>query len=464
MIIDQARRTIDKYRMLSRKDRIIVGVSGGADSVALLSVLHRLRREYDISLVVAHLNHNLRGEESLRDEEFVKDLALELDLPYETRTIPARGLEKKGMTVQEAARDARFSFFRSLVRKHGGHKVALGQTADDQSETMVMRFIRGAGVGGLKGIPPVRDTLIIHPLIEVGREAIEAYLAKEGLSYMEDSSNRQDVYLRNLIRRHLIPILEEYNPSLKVSLGRMGQVLLQEDEYMTAQVEEAWSRIARLDGGVVGLDLTEFRHLHPAIQFRLLRQSVGSVSGNSMKRLGVNHILSLVDMASGERPHAEIHLPGRFTARRIYDRLEIGKGERASSPVFDHPVACPGVTPIQELGKKLLVEFVSRWDLGESTSQSVFMDARRLSLPLRVRNCRRGDRFRPLGMTGSKKLKDCFINWKVPIDERARVPLILAGDTIVWVVGYRISQDVRVTADAERVIHMEVMNLSCGNP
>jgi len=459
MIIDQVRRTIDKYRMLSRKDRIIVGVSGGMDSVALLSVLHRLRRGYDTSLVVAHLNHNLRGEESRRDEESVKDLALKLDLPCETRTIPVRGLEKKGMTLQEVARDARFSFFRSLVRKHRAHKVALGQTADDQCETMVMRFVRGAGVGGLKGIPPVRDKLIIHPLIEVSREAIEAYLAKEGVSHVEDSSNQKDVYLRNRIRRHMIPVLEGYNPSLKASLVRMGQVLLQEDEYMTARAQEAWSRIARLDGGVVSLDLTEFRHLHPAIQFRLLRQGVGAVSGIGVKGLGVSHILSLADMAVSERPHAEIHLPGRFRARRIYDRLEIGKGERASSPVFDHSVTCPGVTPIQEVGKKLVVEFVSQWDLGEATSGSVFLDPRFMRLPLRVRNSRHGDRFRPLGMTGSKKMKDCFIDWKVPMQERTQVPLILSGDTIVWVVGYRISQDVRVTGDTKEVIHMEVMNL-----
>lgn len=459
MILDQVRKTIEKYRMLSRGDRVIVGISGGVDSVALLSVLNKLSRTYDISLVVAHLNHKLRGQESRRDEMFVKEMALELDLPCEIKSVAVREFKKKGMTLQEAAREVRFLFFSSLIQKHRAQKVALGQTADDQAETIVMRFIRGAGLAGLKGIPPVRDEMIIHPLIEVRREEIEAYVSEEGLSYVEDSSNRKDAYLRNRIRRHLIPMLEGYNPNLKTSLGRMGQVLLQEDQYMRAKAQEVWSRIVRWDGDAVSLDLIEFRNLHPALQFRLLRQSVESVSGINAKRLGVTHILSLADLAVGGRPHAVIHLPDKITARRIYDRLEIGKGERPSSPVFDYAVTFPGITHIRELGKKLIIEFVDQWNLREGSPHSVFLDSRRLQPPFRVRNYRHGDRFRPLGMTGLKKIKDCFIDWKVPMEERARVPLIISGDAIVWVVGYRISQDVRVTAKTERVISMEVQDL-----
>lgn len=459
MILDQVKKTIEKYRMLSRGDRVIVGVSGGMDSVALLSVLDKLRCVYRISLVVAHLNHRLRGEESRRDETFVRELALKLDLPCEIQSVAVREVKRKRMTLQEAARETRFLFFRSLVQKHGAHKIALGQTADDQAETIVMRFIRGAGLVGLKGIPPVRDELIIHPLIEVRREQIEVYLAEERLAHVEDSSNRKDVYLRNRIRRHLIPILEEYNPNLKTRLGRMGHVLLLEEEYMRAKAEEAWSRVAQRNGEAVTLDLAQFRNLHPALQFRLLRQGVGSVSGTRAKRLGVTHILNLTDLAVRGKPNARIHLPGGITARRIYDRLEIGKGERPSSPVFDYVAACPGITPFQGLGKRLIIEFVDQWDVNEVSPHRVFLDSRQLQPSLQVRNYRHGDRFRPLGMTGSKKIKDCFIDWKVPMEERARVPLLLSGDAIVWVVGYRISHDARVTAKTERVIRMAVQDL-----
>jgi len=293
----------------------------------------------------------------------------------------------------------------------------------------------------------------------VRREEIEAYVTERGLSYVEDSSNRKDVYLRNRVRRHLIPMLEGYNPNLKTGLGRMGQVLLQEDQYMRARAQEVWRRIGRWDGDGVSVDLTEFRNIHPALQFRLLMQSVESVSGMSAKGLGVIHILSLAELAAGGRPHGVIHLPGRIIARRIYDRLRIGKEERPSSPGFDYAVTFPGITPIRELGKMLVIESVDQWNWREASSQRVFVDSQRLHPPLRVRNYRHGDRFRPLGMTGSKKIKDCFIDWKVPMQERTQVPLILSGDTIVWVVGHRISQDVRVTGDTKEVIHMEVLNL-----
>ena len=246
MILHKVRKTIEKHRMLSRGDRVIVGVSGGRDSVVLLSVLTRLRPAYGTSLVVAHLNHGLRGNEACRDEAFVKKLAHDLGLPCETRSVSVRGLRTKRTTLQEAAREARFLFFRELVKKYGATKVALGQNADDQAETMVMRFIRGAGLAGLKGIPPVRDE-IIHPLIEVTRAEIEAYMTEEGLAHVEDSSNRKDVYLRNRIRKHLIPVLEEYNPNLKMTLGRMGQVLSFEEHYMGSEVREVWNHVARWD-------------------------------------------------------------------------------------------------------------------------------------------------------------------------------------------------------------------------
>ncbi len=459
MFLDQVKKTIQKYRMLSQGDRVIVGVSGGMDSVALLCALHKVREVYGVSLVVGHLNHGLRGKESLRDAEFVRKMALDLNLPYETESLAAGELKKKGMTIQEAAREARFVFFRRLVRQYKAHKIALGQNADDQAETIVMRFLRGSGVTGLRGIPPVRDEFVIHPLIEVGRKEIEAYLAREGLLYVEDSSNLKDDYLRNRVRRHLIPILENYNPNLKTVLGRMGKAFLHEDRYMSEKTQEAWDRIVREKGGEVSLDLVAFRKLNPALQFRLLGRSLKAVSEISAKRLGTSHILNLAGIAGGVKPHAVIHLPGQVFGKRVYDRLEIRKGKEPSFHGFDLELAFPGVTPLEELGKKMVIRFVNRIDLKEASPQIAFMDFGRLKPPLRVRNYRPGDRFRPLGMGGRKKVKDCFIDWKVPMEERPRVPLILSEGAIVWVAGYRISEDVRVTPQTERVVHMAFQDL-----
>ena len=459
MILDQVKKTIAKYHMLSEGECLIVGVSGGVDSVALLSMLHTLRDHYGLSLVVAHLNHRLRGPESERDEGFVREIAQELDLPCEVESMEVRGMKRRGNTLQEAARTARFSFFRRLVEKHRADKVALGQTADDQAETMVMRFLRGAGLSGLKGIPPARGE-VIHPLIETRRAQLETYLAGLGLGHVDDSSNWKDVYLRNRVRRHVVPFLENYNPSLTENLARMAHLLWQEDQSLTQETERAWSRMARRHEEVVCVELPHFRSLHPALQFRLLKHAVHGVSGAEGKRVAAVHIIALVDLAVTGTPHGAVYLPGGVVAKRIYDRLEIRRGTAPVAGGFDVPVTFPGTAVIPEIGKKLVGEWIDAWDLRESSDQVAFFDGDRLQPMVRVRNWRSGDRFRPLGMTGSKKIKDCFIDWKIPVDQRHQIPLVVSADTIVWVVGHRISHDVRVTGETKRVMRLEVRDLN----
>ena len=459
MILDQVRKTIARYHMLSEGDCVIVGVSGGVDSVALLSILCGLRDDYGLSLVVAHLNHRLRGAESERDEGFVRKIARQFDLSCEVESIAVSGMKRRGNTLQEAAREARFLFFRRLLRKHRADKVALGQTADDQAETMVMRFLRGAGLSGLRGIPPASGE-VIHPLIETGRAQLEDYLAGVGLDHVEDSSNRKDVYLRNRVRRHVVPFLEGYNPNLKENLVRMARVLWNEDQYLTRETDRAWCQMTRRHGGAVCVELSPFRSLHPALQFRLLKQAVHGVSGADGKRVAAAHIVGLVNLAATGRPHGMINLPGGVIARRVYDCLEIRRGRAPGVRGFDVSVTLPGTALIAEIGKKLVGEWTEAWDLRESSSQIAFLDADRVEAVIRVRNRRSGDRFQPLGMTGSKKIKDCFIDWKIPADQRHQIPLVLSADTIVWVVGYRIGHDVRVTGETKRVMRLEVSDLN----
>ena len=459
MILDQVRKTVARYHMLSEGDCVIVGVSGGVDSVALLSILCGLRDDYGLSLVVAHLNHRLRGAESERDEGFVRKIARQFDLFCEVESIAVSGMKQRGNTLQEAAREARFLFFRRLLRKHRADKVALGQTADDQAETMVMRFLRGAGLSGLRGIPPASGE-VIHPLIETRRAQLEDYLAGVGLDHVEDSSNRKDVYLRNRVRRHVVPFLEGYNPNLKENLVRMARVLWHEDQYLTRETDRVWRQMTRRHGETVCVELSPFRSLHPALQFRLLKRAVHGVSGADGKRVAAAHIVGLVNLAATGSPHSMINLPGGVIARRVYDCLEIRRGRAPVVKGFDVSVTLPGTAMIQEIGKKLMGEWVDTWDVRESSAQIAFLDADRLQPMLRVRNWRPGDRFRPLGMTGSKKIKDCFIDWKIPADQRNQIPLVVSANTIVWVVGHRISHDARVTAETKRVIRVEVSDLN----
>ena len=243
----------------------------------------------------------------------------------------------------------------------------------------------------------------------------------------------------------------------------MAHVLWQEDRYLERKAERFWRRMAWQRGNGMYLELGPFRRLHPALQFRVLKEAFGAVSGMHRKSLGVAHIASLSGLITSANPHGLVHLPGGLIGRRVYDRLEIRRGSGDIPPDFDLPLISPGITPIPEIGKRIVSEWMGTWDLAESSSRRVFLDADRLHTSLRVRNRQRGDRFRPLGMTGSKKIKDCFIDWKVPVGQRERIPLVVSGETIVWVVGCRISHDVRVTPETRRVMRLEVQDLCHGD-
>ena len=244
-MIEKVKETIKHFAMVEGGDHLLVAVSGGMDSVALLHLLMALREPLDIQLTVCHLNHSLRGEESIRDEEFVRSLAESLGLAFEGGREDLRAItrERDG-SLQEVARAVRYAFFEEVALRTGATKVALGHTSDDNAETVLMRFIKGSSARGLRGIPPVRERYI-RPLIETGRGEVETFIRERGIEYVEDSSNRTMNYLRNRIRGELIPFIEEkYNPNLRETLNREASVIARDDDYLSCEAERA-------SGGVV---------------------------------------------------------------------------------------------------------------------------------------------------------------------------------------------------------------------
>ncbi|MDD2752178.1 MAG: tRNA lysidine(34) synthetase TilS, partial [Candidatus Omnitrophica bacterium] len=239
MILEKAKNTIKNYHLLKKNDRIVVGVSGGPDSVTLLYLLYSLKRELDLTLIIAHLDHGLR-KDSFLDEEFVKDLGQKLKLPVVTAKAnlkPARGAD----SVEQAARKARFAFLFQVAKENKAEKIALGHNLDDQAETVLMRILRGTGLSGLNAISPKRKMCgveIIRPLIETRRKEIESFLRKKNIRACKDFSNQQDVYLRNKLRKRLIPLLErEYNHKIKEILSNLAQSTALDYEYMNLSAE-----------------------------------------------------------------------------------------------------------------------------------------------------------------------------------------------------------------------------------
>ncbi len=460
--IGKIKETVEKYRMLQEGDTVIVGVSGGVDSVVLLHVLMALRDEYDLSLVVVHMDHGIRGEESRREAGFVRDLARGMGLPFETAVADVPALaRRKHISLQEAAREARYGFYEEARKKHTGQKVATGQTADDQAETILMRVIRGAGLRGLKGIPPFRGRGYIRPLIETSREEVEKYADKEGLSFTIDSSNIKDIYLRNRVRHDLIPHLErEYNPNIRVGLARMASILSREDDYLDRKAEEALASLIKGTNEELSLHIPSLKAFHEAIWFRVLQKMLAIVLGGDLRTIKTVHLDGVFRLLTNRAPNKVLCLPQGIYAEKHYTELFIRRGRPPVVFPFEYIVDVPGVTILEGLGKKLVtrIERVKRGAPMERDSKVVYLDDDRLVRPLTLRSFEEGDLFIPLGMKGRKKLKDFFIDSKVPKALRRRVPLLISGGTIAWVVGYRINECFKLREGSKRALRAEYLD------
>jgi tRNA(Ile)-lysidine synthase len=304
MIIDKLRNTIKKYGLISRLDKILIAVSGGPDSVALLYLLNGLKEEFKLNLHIAHLDHMLRPD-SCKDAEFVKGLASRLKIPLTTIQIDVRELASRG-SLEEVARNVRLDFLFKLAREIKADKIALGHNLDDQAETVLMRILRGTGLYGLSGILPKRNIdgyQIIRPLIEARRRDIEAFLRQKKVKPCLDPSNKEDIYFRNKIRNKLLPLLEkEYNKNIKEVLSNMAESAGYDYDYLSHIAGIAAKRL----GPKIHLD--KFLKLHPAVQRLVLRLHIARLKGNT-RRIVFQHIREIEDLILNRPSGSVVDLP-----------------------------------------------------------------------------------------------------------------------------------------------------------
>jgi tRNA(Ile)-lysidine synthase len=458
------RDTIRKHRMLAPGDRVLVAVSGGPDSVCLLNVLDALSRELEISLHIAYLDHMLRGAESARDARFVADTAEKLRLPATVEAIDvAAYCWERGLSVQAGAREARYAFLARVAAGVGASRIATAHTADDQAETLLLRLLRGAGLSGLSGIPPVRDN-IIRPLIAVTKAEVFEYLRSTGIEFVSDPSNANPVYARNRIRMELIPLLKQFNPRIVETLAAEAALLRDEDEAAEGWLAAQADSVVTQEGDRVVLVRGKFNALSKALQRRLLRKAAESAAGGPVEFSFVQaeEILSFLSLAQTGR---RMDVPGGLAIEREYERFVItAAGE---SPGFGCKLLVPGRTEIPEAG--ILVETAilepdqavpphrTKAVPEENNFWQAQFDYDKINAPLEVRTRRSGDWFCPSGMGGkSKKLHDFFIDAKVPRHRRQRVPLLATPNAILWVVGFRLDERFRPGADTKKVLTVTV--------
>ncbi|MCE2465050.1 MAG: tRNA lysidine(34) synthetase TilS [Dehalococcoidia bacterium] len=454
----------------SRNTGMVVAVSGGPDSMALLHALVALRKQTNLNIHVAHLDHDFRGDEAEVDARFVAQAATCLGLPSTIgKADPAAYQKENGVSsFEEAAREVRYSFLREVSEETGLGIIALGHTSDDLAETVLMRIMRGSGTRGLRGMVELskwrsrdgdKQATLFRPMLGVSKEEALGYCAEKNISCRRDTGNVMMRFTRNRVRHNLFPALEEYNPNIKGALVRLSRIASLEADYLEQELAEAWSSVAGVENGEVVLYVPSLQALHPLMQRLVLARAYEEASG-SRRRLGEAHILAMVRML-GRASVGITNLPKGLRLLRSYDSLIMGKDPEAACPFpeitgshpLDLPVAdTPAVTHIP--GWKVVV---AEEPAGRPIPNEPFeahLDALAIAGGLEVRVRRPGDRFQPLGADGARKLQDFYVDEKVPRHWRDRVPLVVSDAGIAWVVGYRPAQWARVRQDSARVYRL----------
>jgi len=494
-ILEKVKDTIAKYGMLKSGDKVLVCVSGGADSVALLHILNSLAGEIGISLHIAHLDHMIRQRESYEDMLFVQRLARVLSIPVTVSRINIpQIIKERGSSLEDTARDERYGFFLKVASKIKANRIATAHTMDDQAETVLMRLLRGSGVTGLRGIPPKRkagSATIIRPVIRIWRSQIEGYLKENNIDFRYDSSNLDTGILRNRLRLKLLPLLKkDYNPNISEVLANIAENLNDTFEYMEKEARSAFlDSMERTHQGEVVLSLNKLFKKSLAIQKEVVRMAIKELKGD-LNRITYSHWQDIESLIEEKSTGASLDLPDGIRCIKEYGRLIFCKGKgkvpipwRGGFPLQKgaFPVQLPGplagrvptITDIPEMGLEVATRILLR--NGKKLSKrlngktAAFFDLDKIVLPLALRYKRDGDRFVPLGMKGSKKLKDLFIDEKVPRGMRERMPVVVTGympqsnlgvhEKIIWVPPLRIADEVKVTGETKRVLKMSISNL-----
>jgi tRNA(Ile)-lysidine synthase len=456
MLVADVQACIEAHAMLPLGAKVVVAVSGGADSMALLFALFQLRSVYNMRLIVAHVNHQLRGEEAEQDALFVEQQAARLGLPFHQTCVDVKALQQSlGISVQQAARQLRYRFLHALHQALNATRIALGHTADDQAETLLLRLVRGSGPAGLAGIPAVRLPFI-RPLISVSRSAIYSYLQSEHCPWVEDSSNAHTVYLRNRVRLDLLPKLQQYNPQIVRRLNELADMLRADSQVLEQQVDEwALQTLAWQTRGRVEIYCRLFGLAPVAIQRRLLRRVIEALA-TSPEVVGFKHIERLRQFIVSGHQGRRCSFPGAIGIERRAETMLLWDGSRppAISCMLALPV--PGKVDIVSLNIRLTADVILKpCHLGRMSPQRALLDLNRIVGPLQVRFRQPGDCFYPLGSPGSKKLQDFFTDIRIPRGERPYVPLVVSNREIVWVVGYRIAEPFKLRPETNRVLCLQ---------
>jgi tRNA(Ile)-lysidine synthase len=433
----QVRKTIRAFDMLSGGEHVLVGVSGGADSTALLFCLHALASEFHLALSIAHLNHGIRGAEADADEDFVRQTSVDLGLRFFSETTDIKQQAKTAKrNMEDLARQRRYEFLRRCASEIGAQKIAVGHTMNDQAETALFRFIRGSGIEGLSAIHPVIGGTVIRPLIECSRAAIIEYLKQRGCPYRDDSTNTDLRHSRNRIRRELLPYLESnFNPRMIETLAREAGLAREAWGFIESLAKQSFQSLQTKTNEGILLNVKNFLQINPVLQKEVCRQALLECLG-SLRGITSRHIDSLLSLSGKEQSGARIQLPHGGLALRQFDSILLQR-EPLPSPAFICELKIPGRCIVSETGTVFTSASGSAPDLQtirNLRARQAFLEASVLPKALTIRSRTPGDRY---GGPGHRKVKKMLIDSRIPFNERARLPMVAAGNSVIWIPGFR---------------------------
>ena len=451
---DKTLGIIKEYDLIEENDNIVIGVSGGPDSMALLFCLLEIKQDINFNIYIAHVNHGVRGKEADKDQLFVEKIANELNLPFFTKNVNMILYGKeKGITAEEAGRELRYGFFREILGKYGGGKIAVAHNMNDQAETLIMRFMRGTGIDGLKGMDfKIND--IIRPILGINRWEIEEYIEKNQIPTVLDKTNLEPIYTRNKIRLELIPYMEKnFNPNLINTLWRMSKISSMDSDFLEEYSKGVFEKATKSrDDNSVSLCKDTFLNQHRSIQQRMIRYGIFLIN-KSLQGISEAQISLAFNLFTSEDTGKKINLSSNIVAKNIYGSIFIGKEESIKNRAYSYGFKVPGNIYINNNYYFQATIFDNNEDFSLKTQDDTrYFDFDKVKGKLEIRNRRDGDRFTPFGMSGTKKIKDYFIDEKIPRDLREETPLIVDDENILWVVGYRTNNNYKITKETKRIL------------
>lgn len=452
---------IEANNLIKQNDNIVIGVSGGADSVCLLNILCEYKKQVPFNIYAVHINHNIRGEEALRDERYVEKLCKSLDVKLEIFSCDIIRMAKENkLSLEEQGRIVRYEKFREVLKANGGGKIAVAHHKNDQAETILFNMIRGSGLRGISGMKPQNGD-IIRPLLDVKREDIERYLQERNIKYCTDSTNLIDDYMRNKLRLRLIPYIEEnINNNFVNNISEMAEILRETDDFISNETDKLIkASTIKKEKESISFDIKILKESHSAIVKQLIRKTFDEI-GMGLKDIGkihVEEVLKLLEKDSGK----SIMLPNGYIAKNSYGELTISKDIKSDNAVAINPIIIvPNNIYKENTTKKVIEVSLIDWNNDKKISTNDYtkmFDYDKISGTLQIRARQSGD-YLIINSQGKKKtLKSYYIDEKIPREERTTTLVIAENNSVLWVVGHRISEKYKISKDTKRVLCISIM-------